>query len=67
MATEPFEEAVLRRSSIHLQRAWNEFYEDPALNWRERTGDLPQGESAGVDRRAQARGRASRAARAGIG
>jgi hypothetical protein len=42
MPNDPFYEAVISRARVHLLHAWDEFCEDPALNWRERAGNVPK-------------------------
>ena len=44
MASDPaYRDAVLSRAGVHLNRAWDDFVEDPAIGWRYKTGNVPLG------------------------
>lgn len=42
MPNDPFYDAVLSRAGVHLQRAWDAFCEDPAVPWRDKSGNVPR-------------------------
>jgi hypothetical protein len=42
MRNDPLYDAVLNLARAHLARAWDAFCEDPALPWREVSGNAPR-------------------------
>ena len=38
----PYYDAVLERAKVHLIAAYNEFKADPAIPWRDMTGNVPK-------------------------
>ena len=42
MPNDPHYDAVVSRAMVHLSAAWDAFCDDPALRWREVTGNAPK-------------------------